>query len=744
MDERSKWIKCGKEIGSVSPCFEKSAMVVGAVKRAVAKVSAMGVYKLYINGKQIGNAVLAPGFTSYPHRVLYQVYDITGQLTAGENRIRIVGGKGWAMSRFGNSGFLPNNFADHISVIAELEIEYGNGKTEKIPTDTSWECLTTHILDSELYHGETVDLTSRIKDLGHAVEDPDPKPELELQTHGLVTEHERIPVQSVIKTPMGETVLDFGQNLVGYVEVKVKGKRGERIVLSHAEVLDRDGNFYTENMRTAKNRNVYVLSGGEDLFKPSFTYQGFRYVRLDESPAELDFSGVTAVVIHTDMKRTGWFSCGHAGLNQLYSNIIWGQKGNYVDIPTDCPQRDERLGWTADTQVFCRTGAINFDVESFFDKWLRDMSLEQRSDGSVVRIVPYYQRKLGGRISAGWSDAATIVPWEIYRAYGNKEILEKYYPMMTKWVEYIHHFGEEEFLWIGGDHYGDWLALDAGEGSYFGATQTDLIASTYFAYSTHLVVKAGKILGKDVTYYENLLKNIKEAFYRAFMKDGLPVIYPKADAFDTKRTVKADTQTACAMILCFDLCREEERAALAAHLVDLIRQNDGLMTTGFLGTPYLLHALSQNGYHNVAYSLLLEKRIPSWLYSVEKGATTIWEHWDGIREDGSFWSAKMNSFNHYAYGSVFDWIFEYVGGISIPDGGEGYTRVVISPVPNRELGYADVGIKTRRGDLLVRWTYQDDGVRYEISVPKGTVADLRLPGVDQTVGGGNYTYICKE
>ena len=743
MNQQAKWIRCCKDIGSVSPCFEKSVVIEKTVRRATAKVSAVGLYALYLNGNRIGNAILTPGFTSYPHRVLYQSYDITEQLAAGENRVCIVGGKGWAMSRFGNSGFNPNNFADHISVIADIEIEYDDGTTENIPADAAWKCFTTHILDSELYHGETVDLTARIVDLGQAVEDPAPKPDLEPQTHGSVTEHERFAVKQIIRTPKGETVLDFGQNLVGYVEVKIKGRRGERIVLSHAEVLDRDGNFYTENMRTAKNRNVYVLSGGDDLFKPSFTYQGFRYVRLDEFPAELDFSGLTAVVIHTEMKRTGWFSCGHIGLNRLYSNVIWGQKGNFVDIPTDCPQRDERLGWTADAQVFCRTGAINFDVESFFDKWLRDMSLEQRSDGSVARVVPFYQRKLGGRISAGWSDAAVIVPWEIYRAYGNREFLERYYPMMTKWVEYIHRFGDEEFLWIGGDHYGDWLALDAGEGSYFGATQTDLIASAFFACSTSLVIKAGKALGKDTGYYEDLLKKIEEAFRKAFMKDGLPVIYPKADSFDTRRTVKADTQTACALILCFRLCEERERAALAAHLVDLIRQNDGLMTTGFLGTPYLLHALSQNGHHDVAYSLLLEKRIPSWLYSVEKGATTIWEHWDGIREDGSFWDPAMNSFNHYAYGSVFDWIFEYVGGISIPDGGEGYSHIKVSPVPNRELGYADVGIRTRRGELSARWNYEGETVRYEITVPEGTVADIRLPGVAVTVGGGTYSFVCK-
>ena len=740
MNEQAKWIKTAVDIGDISPEFVNKISILGKFATARAKVSAMGVYEFRINGKKVGNGILTPGFTSYSHRVLYQTYDITEYLVKGENRISILGGKGWALSHFGNSGAKPKNFADNISVIADIEIEYGNGQKENIFTDTHWQCFTSNILDSELYHGETVDMTADIKCIGQAVEDTVSKPTLEKQRHGMIIEQERLTAKQIIKTPKGETVLDFGQNLVGYAEIKVKGNRGDKIVVSHAEVLDRDGNFYTENMRTAKNLNTYVLSGHEDIFKPTFSYQGFRYIRLCEYPENLKLEDICAVVIHTDMKRIGRFECGNSDINQLYSNIIWGQKGNYVDIPTDCPQRDERLGWTADTQVFCRTGAINFDVESFFDKWLRDMSLEQRSDGSVCRIVPFYQRKLGGRVSAGWADAATVVPWEIYRAYGNKEILEKYYPMMTKWVDYIYDFGDEEFLWIGGDHYGDWLALDAGDGQYIGATQTDLIASAYFAYSTYLTVKAGRVLGKDVSYYEELLKNVKKAFRKRFMKDGLPVIYPKADAFDKRRTVKADTQTACAMILCFDLCEEDERQALTEHLVELIRASDGLMTTGFLGTPCLLHALSRNGYHDVAYDLLLEERAPSWLFSVKQGATTVWEHWDSIKSDGSFWSPDMNSFNHYAYGSVFDWIFEYAGGISILDGGEGYSCVRIAPVPDKRLGFVDIGIQTKYGELSVYWEYEGDTVNYKINIPTGMTAKIYIGGKSETVNSGKYTY----
>ncbi len=742
MNKSAKWIRVrgDAQIGKISPQFVKSINVDKKIAHASVSASAIGAYNLYINDRKMGDAVLAPGFTSYPNRVLYQTYDITNMLSMGNNTFVIICGRAWAAGTFAHGECDEESFFDHMSVIAAVEIEYDDGTTDTVLTDEGWDCYTSHILFSEIYHGETVDMTSDIEFIGKATEDTDQMPRLEPQRHGYVTEQERICVKEVIRTPKGETVLDFGQNLVGYVEVGIKGRKGERVVLSHAEVLDSDGNFYTENMRKAKNLNTYVLSGEDDIFKPSFSFQGFRYVRIDECPENVSFDRFVAVVIHTDMKRTGSFLCGNADINQLYSNIIWGQKGNYVDIPTDCPQRDERLGWTGDTQVFCRTGAINYDVEAFFDKWLGDMSLEQGDDGKIYRVVPYYQRQRDGEIPAGWSDAATVVPWEIYRAYGNKEILEKYYPMMTKWVNYIRNFGDEEFLWIGGSHYGDWLAMDAGNDSYYGATQADLIASAYFAHSVNLVIKAGEVLGEDVSEYKALHANIKKAFRSAFMKDGLPVIYPKADAFSKNRPVKADTQTACAMILRFGLCEEDERAPLAAHLAELIRDADGLMTTGFLGTPILLHALSENGYSDVAYSLLFEERNPSWLFSVKHDATTIWEHWDGIKTDGSFWSADMNSFNHYAYGCVFDWIFEYAGGISVCDDGEGYRHVRICPIPDRRLGFINIGVETRHGALSVKWKYDEDTVVYDICVPDGTIADICIGENNQTVSGGKYRF----
>ena len=746
MERNAKWIKAKQNLGSLSPEFRKEYVAKGTIKKATATVTAMGVYNLYVNGAKAGNAVLAPFWTSYPHRVQEQTYDVT-DLMGETTTFGILLGKGWAMGRVGYSRakYVSGFFAENACVIGSIRVEYTDGTVDRINTDDTWQVWSSQILDSEMYDGETVDHTAEIKPLGTAVIDENERPEIIPQQGELVTEHERIFPCEIIKTPKGETVLDFGQNLAGYVEIRIRGKRGDRIVLTHAEVLDRDGNFYTENLRSAANRNIYTLSGeGEEVFKPTFCFQGFRYVRLDEFPADVEVrpENFTAIVIYSDMKRTGDFSCGNSKINQLYSNIIWGQRGNFIDIPTDCPQRDERLGWTGDAEVFCRTAAINYDVENFFRKWLTDMALEQTPEGGVWGIVPGVGR-CGGRIATGWADAAVICPWEIYRAYGDKELLRQNYSMMKKWIGYMHAFGEDEFLFVGGFHYGDWLAMDAGYGVYEGATQTDLIASAFFAYSTELVIRAGRILGEDVSEFEELYQNVRNAFRAAFMKDGLPTIYPKADAFATNRPVKGLTQTSIVLVLRFGLYEESERQGLIDKLAELIAENDGRMTTGFLGTPHILHVLSQNGRIDLAYDLLLQEKAPSWLFSVNHGATTIWEHWDSQKEDGTFWSTDMNSFNHYAYGAVYDWIFGVALGIDIPDDGAGYQKITVSPLPDRRLGFAKGSVETRHGKVASHWFYLPDGrVRYEITVPAGVEATINIAGIpQQTVSGGTFVYI---
>lgn len=771
MEQSAKWIKAKQDYGQMSPEFRKTYRLNGAVRRATATVSALGVYNFYVNGAKVGDALLAPYWTSYPNRVQEQQYDITNLLTQ-ETTFGILVGKGWALGRIRQC---KDEFCGSPAVICDICIEYTDGQVEHIVSDESWQVWSSQILASDFYDGETVDRTAEVKLLDTALLDKvgipqfarkdrahasgaegldhddseDCHPPIVPQVGVFVREHERIVPCEVIRTPKGEVVLDFGQNLAGYVEVKIRGKRGDRIVMHHAEVLDRDGNFYTDNMRSAKNENVYILSGeGEEVFKPSFCFQGFRYIRLSEFPQDVEIKAenFTAIAIYSDMKRTGDFSCGNEKINRLYSNAIWGQRGNFIDVPTDCPQRDERMGWVGDAQVFCRTAAINYDVEQFFEKWLGDMALEQGADGSVNAVIPTTWRCW---ISAGWADACVICPWELYQAYGNKKILQRNFDMMKKWIGYMRAFGDEEYLFVGGKHYGDWLALDAGDGQYKGATQTDLIASAYFAYSTSLVIKTGKILGEDMSEYETLYTNVRKAFRKAFMKDGLPCIYPKGDAFPKadmftkERTVKGLTQTAIVLILRFGLCEENERQGLIDKLAELIAENDGRMTTGFLGTPNILHALSENGRIDLAYDLLFQEKSPSWLFSVNQGATTTWEHWDSLKEDGTFWSADMNSFNHYAYGSVFDWIYGVALGITVDDDGAGYKKITVAPVPDRRMGFAKGTIETRQGKVESYWSYLPDGrVRYEITVPQGTQATVKLPGKEPlSVSGQSYVAI---
>ena len=742
----ARWIESPEDLGTVSPEFRRTVKFDKKIKNAVARVSAYGVYELRINGEKPTEAILMPGWMNPDHHIQYQTYDITKMLST-DTTVSVLVGFGWALGRFGSPAW-PNYFETRHcfpAIIASIKVEYEDGTGEEIVSDGEWEVYTSFIQSSEMYDGEVQDMTAPIRYVGNAAITKKQDHPLIPQIGVDIIEHERISPISLIITPKGERVIDFGQNLAGYAEFKIKGNRGERIRVSHAEVLDKDGNFYTENMRDARNTNIYVLDGEERIFKPRFSFQGFRYIRLDEYPGKIDLSAVTAVAIYSDIRRTGYFASGDARINQLYSNVIWGQRSNFIDVPTDCPQRDERYGWTGDAQVFCRTAAINYDVERFFKKWLTSMRSEQGKDGAIDGTTPKTRHNYTSKVSAAWADAAVICPYEMYRAYGNLENLGECFDMMRRWVDYMHAFGDEEFLFIGGNHFGDWLGMDAGEGEYIGATQTDLIASAYFAYSTSLLIKSGEALGEDMTDYKALYKNVRSAFRSAFMHNGMPKIYPKADGLTKRRTVSAVTQTALSLILYFELYEECERAALVEKLVGLIRENGNKITTGFVGTPYILHALSRNGRADVAYDLLLQDRNPSWLYTVDHGATTMWEHWDSIREDGELWSADMNSFNHYAYGAVYDWMFGAMLGVEVDvdGGGAGYKRIIYAPVCDARIGSAKGSIDSRAGKIESAWEYLPDGrVRYELTLPKDTVATVRIDGLDEvTVCGGQHVFI---
>ena len=746
--KNAKWITSPVDAGAAAYTFRRDFALKGEVVKATLYASAMGIYVPMLNGQRVGDEILSPGWTSYKKRIQYQTYDVTDMLKEG-NVLEIGLGQGWAV---GHIGFYSQNHysADYTSLIAAVELEYADGSRERILSDESFQVYTSEVTYSEMYYGETVDKTAPISLVGNAVLSP-LETELVPQISEPVREQERLSAVELIVTPKGERVIDFGQNLAGYVEIRIKAPRGSRVVIHHGEVLDKEGNFYNDNYRTAISENTLICSGETDVYKPRYCFQGFRYIRLTEYPLdEVDLSGFTAVAIYTDMKRTGRFNCGDPKINQLYHNIVWSQRGNYIDIPTDCPQRDERLGWLADAQIFFRAGAFNYDVEKFFVKWLGDVALEQRSDGAIIGYVPdavVRESSRPSRISAGWGDACCIIPWDMYTVYGNKDILRQCFPMMKKWIGYMRSAGREEFLWLEGTHYGDWLAMDSGPDSYLGATSTDLIATAYFAYSTEIVIKVGELLGENVDEYRELYANVRRAFREYFFEDGLPkkdipftAPQPKVHgSYDT--CGHGLTQTAFTLILSFGLCEESEREDYAARLAQMIRDNGMKMSTGFIGTPYLLHVLSDHGYTDIAYELLFQEENPSWLYSVCHGATTTWEHWNSLKEDGSFWDIDCNSFNHYAYGAVLDWMIRVPCGIRPMESDPAYKRVIIAPTPHKRLGFAEATYKTPNGEISVRWYYKGDKVYYDLEIPRGVTCDLKLPsGYTQTLNGGSYCF----
>ena len=510
--------------------------------------------------------------------------------------------------------------------------------------------------------------------------------------------------------------MDFGQNLTGYVEIALDGVKGEAVELSHAEVLDKNGNFYTENYRSAKAKYLYFCRDGAQRYKPKLTFYGFRYIRVDRFPGGAETAApenFTAIAVHSDMKRTGYLSCSDPLLNKLFENVIWGQKGNFLDVPTDCPQRDERLGWTGDAQVFIRTACLNFDAERFFTKWLADLAADQREDGAVGHVIPNVLHQSG---SAAWDDAATICPWAVYLAYGDPNILCAQFASMKKWVDYITAHTTTRDLWTGGEHYGDWLGLDAPSGSYKGSSREDLIASAFYAHSTALVIKAGRVLGQDISAYEALYERIVRAFRQAY-----PVY---------------QTQTECTLAVYFALAEDAQKTA--DQLAQMIRDCGTKLQTGFVGTPYLLHALSAHGYTELAYDLLLRREYPSWLYPVTKGATTIWEHWDGQMENGDFWSSDMNSFNHYAYGAVADWVYTVAAGIQTVEEKPGYAAVRIAPQPDKRLDWLEASVETRHGLVRSRWEKQRDMWRYEIETP--VEAEVVIDGRKTFCRPGRYIF----
>jgi alpha-L-rhamnosidase len=510
--------------------------------------------------------------------------------------------------------------------------------------------------------------------------------------------------------------------MVGWVRMKVRGQAGTAVTLRHAEVLDKEGNFYTQNLRRAKQTNCYILKGeGEEVFEPHFTFQGFRYVAVTGYPGEILPDAFVGVVIHSATQPVGSWESSNAMLNRLQHNILWSQKGNFVDIPTDCPQRDERFGWTGDAQVFARTAAYNMDVATFFEKWLGDLSADQKPDGSMPYIIPDVLTKNAATVpsaAAGWGDAAVIVPWMMYVTYGDVAFLERQYPSMKRWVDYI-RTRAPDLIWREGWQFGDWLAYAAPPGeafSYPGATTgKDFIGTAFFAHSCDLLANTARVLGKeeDARAYAELFTRIKVAFNREFVTPA--------------GRVSEATQTAYALALHFHLLPESLQAEAARRLVADIATHQNHLTTGFLGTPYLCPVLSAHGRTDVAYLLLMQDTYPSWLYPVKMGATTIWEHWDSIKPDGSFYEPRMNSFNHYAYGAIGEWLYSGVAGIDIDPTEPGYKHIIIEPHPGGGLAWVSATVKTLFGEVASGWRVDDGTIRAKIRVPPNTHATVRLP-----------------
>lgn len=726
---KAKWIESALDKdGEHRPAiqFRKEFGSSKKIQSATAYITAHGLYEAMINGKRVGDFYLTPGWTSYNKRLQYQTYDVTDLLKQGSNAIGVTIGNGWYRGYLAWDGN-KNSWGSDLSLLLQLDITYSDGSKESVISDGSWKSSIGSIVDAEIYNGEIIDARKEKSEwsvVGYNDADWSPVSERNYSKSVLlatenepVKKHETFSAVKVFTTPKGERVIDFGQNLVGWVMVKLNGKAGDTVKISHAEVLDKEGNFYIDNLRAAKAQAVYVLKGGEENFEPHFTFFGFRYIKI-EGISDIKPENFTAVALYSNMQPTGTFACSNPLINQLQHNIQWGQRGNFLDVPTDCPQRDERLGWTGDAQAFSRTAAFNMNVNNFFAKWLKDVAADQLPNGSVPFVIPNVLGPNSGA-ATGWADVCTIIPWNMYLAYGDKKILEQQYPSMKAWVDYMTKNSKND-LWNTGFHFGDWLfyrPFDDNDGRS-AVTDKYLIAQSFWAYSTQLLINTAKVLGKsnEVSEYSSLLKRIKDAYLKEYVTPNGRLV--------------SGTQTAYVLALNFDMLPESMRPLIAQRLVDNIKDYGIQLTTGFLGTPYLCHVLTRFGYDDIAYKLLLRDKYPSWLYPVKMGATTIWERWDGIKPDGSFQTPGMNSFNHYAYGAIGDWMYRAVAGINLDEDAPGYKKIIIKPHVSDSLSFASASLQTYYGKVSSEWKKENGSLLLNVEVPANTTASIFIPATD--------------
>ena len=724
---------------SPSPLLRHAFRLDDRVRSARLYVTSLGLYELYLNGQRVGDLLFTPGWTSYRRRLQYQTYDVTSLLRPGANVVGAMLGDGWYRGQLGFFGH-RNLYGRRLAMRAQLEIRYESGRTERVVSDSGWKTTAGPVLASDIYGGETYDARRELSGWASAPYDDhewaavallDASPAaLVAAMSPPVRRVRELRPSAIRRAPSGEMLFDLGQNFTGWARLNVRGPAGTTVTLRFGEVLDRDGNLYTANLRAAAQTDRYTLSGRtREVYEPHFTFHGFRYVAVRGLPAPADSTTITGIAVSSDLAQTGSFVTSDSLLNQLQRNIVWGQRSNFLDVPTDCPQRDERLGWTGDAQVFARTAAFNMDVNGFFAKWLSDVAADQDPSGSVPWVIP---NPLGGDSvrfagTAGWSDVAVIIPWTMYLTYGDRRLLERQYPSMRAWVDYAHRRAGPDLIWRPGWQFGDWLALHSNDPSYPGATTgTDLIATAFLAHSTDLVARTASVLGRteEANTYRARFQAIRDAFTREFVSSTC--------------RVGENTQTAYALAIAFDLLPDSLVASAAGRLAKDVEGREHHLTTGFLGTPYLLHVLDATGHIGDAFALLTQRTYPSWLYPITRGATTMWERWDGIRPDSSFEDPGMNSFNHYAFGAVGDWMYQNIGGIDVDPAAPGYRHSRIAPRPGAGLTSASASLETVYGTLQSTWRVQGQRFTLDVTVPANTTAEVTLwdARLDQVREGG--------
>ncbi len=733
---QAEWITPDWEDNNIHPLLRRDFAISGEIIKARLSICGVGLYEAEINGQRVGEDYLAPFCNAYDHWLQYQTYDVTSLLIKGANALGVRLGNGWYKGRFGFDNYGQELYGDRFALISELVVTLADGQQIVVGSDASWKAAAGPVVDSNIYDGEIRD--ARLNPTGWSLPGfadstwQGVRPiaigldRLQARQSLPVKIMETVQPQRMIHTPKAEWVLDIGQNMVGWLRFTTSAPAGTEIVLTYSEELQ-DGCFYRENLRTAKAEFRYTADGQTREVEPHFTFYGFRYVKIEGWPGQPDPADFTGCVVYSELEQIGQVETSDPQVNRLFLNALWGQKGNFLDVPTDCPQRDERMGWTGDATVFSGTACFNMDSTAFYHKFLYDLAYEQRDQqGSVPNFVPTFgigKDDLNGFMSGGaavWGDAATIIPWNVYLHSGDKSILRKQFSSMKSWVDFITSRADESGLWSKGFQFGDWLALDGADPfSPMGGTDPHLIATAFYRHSAQIIAKAATVLGDPQTaqHYEQLADKIKQAF--------------QAEYLTATGRLAVETQTAHIVALQFDLVPDTFKARVADSLRKKLNENNLYLKTGFVGSPYLCRVLSDHGMNDLAYQLLLNEDFPSWLYEVKMGATTIWERWNSILPDGHFGELGMNSLNHYAYGSIAEWMYRNLTGLQPSEDAPGFRKVRLAPQPHGRLRWAKSAVDSASGRYESSWQIQDDGqLAFDFLIPFNAQATVQLPDAE--------------